>query len=55
VFLQELNDIRGRNPQLINELMLAAPRRSDVEVLREVFIDPAAEQPTPLAGIYRLP
>jgi hypothetical protein len=55
VFLRDTDDIRNRNPQLISELMLTDERRDGVKVLREILLDPAAEQAIPLAGIYRIP
>ena len=54
VYLRDMTDIRGRNPRLINQLMLADRRSDDFEVLHEVFVDPEADPKIPLAGIYRI-
>ncbi len=54
VYLRNMDDIRGRNPALINELMLSRSRSADVEIIREVFVDPDAATRIPLAGVYRI-
>lgn len=54
VYFRDITDIRRGNPPLINELMLSNSPNDHVEILGEVYVDPAAEQRTPLAGVYQI-